>query len=55
MTDATRGMVRSVLASVECGSLAYQEALEQLVMLGVAPKVAGILLRQAWRQVQAAA
>jgi hypothetical protein len=40
-------MVRSILALLDSGMLDTFEALEQLMALGIAPRVAGILLRQA--------
>jgi hypothetical protein len=48
-------MVRSILASVDCGGLTSEEGLERLVALGIAPRVAGILIRQTWYQMSAAA
>jgi hypothetical protein len=55
MTDTTRGMVRSILASLDVGTLTAHEALEQLMALGIAPRVAGILLRQTSYQASIAA
>ena len=54
MTGTSRDMVRSVLASLDGGFLTEQQALSLLTALGIAPRIAGILLRQSRGNNQAA-
>jgi hypothetical protein len=47
MTSDTRAVIEQIMAAVRHGDLSAWAGLERLTDLGMVPKIAGILIRQA--------